>query len=70
VSQDLDQSWKVTLSVGAHVADRLRTLLERVHVVRGKREKWVDGMPVIMPTWSWLTPTSDWSRAMRGLESV
>jgi hypothetical protein len=36
----------------------------------GLRDKWVDRMPVIMRTWSWLTPTSDWSRAMRGLESV
>jgi hypothetical protein len=35
-----------------------------------QRDKWVDGMPVIMRTWFWLTPTSDWSRAMRGLESV
>jgi hypothetical protein len=35
VSQDLDQSRKVTLSLAGHVAGRLRTLLERGHVVRG-----------------------------------
>ena len=29
----------------------------------GQRDKRVDRMPVIMRTWSWLTPTSDWSRA-------
>jgi hypothetical protein len=33
-------------------------------------DKWVDRMPVIMGTWSWLTLTTDWSRAMRVLESV
>ena len=59
----------MTLSVGSHAADRLRTLLERRHVARAEL-KWVDGMAVIMRTWSWLTPTSDWSREMRGLESV
>ena len=36
----------------------------------GQRDKWVDRIPMIMRTWSWLTRTSDWSRAMRGLESV
>jgi hypothetical protein len=36
----------------------------------GAADKWVDRMPAIMRTWSWLTLTSDWSRAMRGLESV
>ena len=35
-----------------------------------QRDKWVDRTPVKMRTWSWLTPTSDWSRAMRGLEAV
>src|SRR2546430_9142473 len=28
----------------------------------GQRNKWVDGMPVIMRTWFWLTPASDWRR--------
>src|SRR5439155_8802494 len=33
VRQDLDQSRKVTLNMGGHVVGRLRTLLERGHVV-------------------------------------
>jgi hypothetical protein len=70
VSQDLDLSRKVPRNAGGHVAGRLRTLPGAWACGPGQRGKWVDGMPAIMQMWSWLTPTSDWSKATRGLESV
>ena len=47
-----------------------RHLCSSVGMWCGQRDKRVDGMPVIMRTSPWLTPTSDWSMTMRGLESV
>ena len=69
VHQDLDLSPKLPRSAGAMwLAGSV--CCPGVGMWYGQRGKWVDGMPVVMRTWSWLTLTSDWSKATRGLESV
>jgi hypothetical protein len=63
MSQKVTLSWAAMWPVGA-------VRCSSVGIRCGQRDKWVDRMPVIMRTWSWLTPISDWSRAMRYLGSV